>query len=341
MNRRLPVLLIVSFLSVSSSHAADFQKLFERTDPSVVVLYTVERQAAPNTALGEVALPGLGSGFLIDEEGHIMTAAHVVQTADLVQAQFPDGTKIPAAIVASDPVNDVALLKLDRLPENLRHATLGDSDRVAVGEEVFVIGAPLGLSHTLTVGHISARHPATTRDINGIQAETFQTDAAINQGNSGGPLFNKRGEVIGIVSYIRSLSGGSDGLGFAVTINAAVAALFERRMSWSGMSGLLLTGEIAEALNIPQPSGYLVQKVASNSPAARAGLRPSRVPVRIAGQDLFIGGDIILSVNDIAMEPNMMPEFREMTERLDPGASVELRVLRGGQVISLMASFGN
>lgn len=341
MIRRLHFLLILSLLSFSSSYAADYRKLFEQTDPSVVVLYTIERQVAPDTALGEVALPGLGSGFLIDDDGHVITAAHVVQTADLVQAEFADGTKVTAAIVASDPVNDVALLKLDRIPDNAQFVRLGDSDRSAVGDEVFVIGAPLGLSHTLTVGHISARHPATSGDVNVIQAETFQTDAAINQGNSGGPMFNKRGEVIGVVSYIRSRSGGSEGLGFAVTINAAVAALFEHRMSWSGMSGLLLTGEFARALNIPHGTGYLVQKVASNSPAARAGLRPSRIPISIGGQNLLIGGDIILAVNGMALEPNMMVEFREMSESLAPGASVELRVLRGGEVISLSASLGN
>jgi S1-C subfamily serine protease len=333
----LPVVIFIS----AAANAADYRKLFKQTDPSVVVLYTIERQAAPNTELGEVALPGLGSGFLIDDEGHIMTAAHVVQTADLVRAEFPDGTKIPAAVVASDPVNDVALLKLDRLPDDVRPARLGDSDKVEVGEEIFVIGAPLGLSHTLTVGHISARHPASTRDINGISAETFQTDAAINQGNSGGPMFNNRGEVIGVVSYIRSLSGGSDGLGFVVTINAALEALFEHRMSWSGMSGLLLTGDLAAALNLPQGSGYLVQKVASNSPAARAGLRPSRIPANIGGFELLIGGDIILQVNGMALEPNMVVEFREMSENLAPGASIDLTVLRAGRVISVPAFLGN
>lgn len=329
--------LFLAVFCMTTASAADYRKLFKKSDPAVVVIYTVERQVAPQSRLGEVALPGLGSGFLIDDEGHVMTAAHVVQTADLVQAEFADGTKVTASVVASDPVKDVALLKLDSLPQNVQPAKLGDSDEVRIGEEVFVIGAPYGLSHTLSVGHISARHNNENGLMGDVQAETFQTDAAINQGNSGGPLFNRRGEVIGVVSHIRSRSGGSDGLGFAVTSNTAVDALLTHPMSWSGMSGLLVTGPLANALNVPQGAGYLVQKVASSSPAARIGLRASRFPANIGGQDLFIGGDIILAVGGLEVSPDMMSEFRAKATELDRGAWVSLKVLRDGQVIEVEA----
>ncbi len=340
MGMRVTVSVFLSLVMSSIAFAADYRKLFREADPAVVVIYTVERQIAPGSRLGEVALPGLGSGFLIDKDGHVITAAHVVQTADLVQVEFVDGAKVTAAVIASDPVKDVALIKLDKIPENIEPARLGHSDKVSIGEEVFVIGAPYGLSHTLSVGHISARHANDQGTLGGVQAETFQTDAAINQGNSGGPMFNQRGEVIGVVSHIRSQSGGSEGLGFAVTSNAARDALFVSRMAWSGMSGTLLTGQLAEALNVPQESGYLVQKVASNSPASRMGLRQSRLPASIAGQELLIGGDIILSVGGVKISPGMMVEFREKSKDMESGELILLKVLRGGKIIALTAPFG-
>lgn len=327
-------LLILAIMLNMPAAAADYRKLFRETDPAVVTLYTIERQVAPVAATGEVALPGIGSGFVIDKEGHIITAAHVVHTADFVKAEFADGTQIPAAIVASDPVMDVALLKLDRLPDDLTTVSLGDSNQVEVGEEIFVIGAPLGLSHTLSVGHISGRHRDDKAAKGMIQAEVFQTDAAINQGNSGGPMFNVRGEVIGVVSFIRSQSGGSDGLGFAVTSNAAKRALFERRLAWSGLSGTLLTGEIGAALNIPQQYGYLVEKVAANSPAARTGLRPSRIPAIIGGQEILIGGDIILAIDDLEVSPQNLRRVREEAPDSQK-ALTTLRVLRGGAIETL------
>ena len=318
-------------------HGADYRKLFQQSDPAVVVLHTFERSIVPDARSREVVLPGLGSGVLIDDEGHILTAAHVVQTADLVQAEFADGTKTTAAIIASDPDKDVALLKLDRIPRGIRPARLGDSDKVHVGDEIFVIGAPYGFAHTLTVGHISARRPSSSDTMGRVEAETFQTDAAINKGNSGGPMFNRRGEIIGVVSYISSRSGGSDGLGFAVTSNAAASALFDQRMAWTGMSGIVLTGDLAAAMNIPQSSGFLVQKVAANSPAARIGLRPSKIHAKIDGRSLLIGGDIILSMEGIEISSGMMDEFHDKKAKMHQGALVSLRVLRAGDVIEIRA----
>ena len=337
------ILVAIIIASVFSPQAAanDYARLFKEADESVVVIYTVERQIAGQRGQGEVTLPGLGSGFLIDDEGHVMTAAHVVQTADLVEVEFVDGAKVTASVVASDPVKDVALLKLDRLPEKIRPVKLADSDKVNIGEEIFIIGAPYGLSHTLTVGHISARHGNDEGYMGAIQAETFQTDAAINQGNSGGPMFNRRGEVVGIVSHIRSQSGGSEGLGFAVTSNTAVDALLEHPMAWSGMTGILLTGALADALNVPQDSGFLIQKIAANSPASRIGLKPSRVPASIAGQELFIGGDIILSVGGMEVSPNMRDEFREAVSRGSESGDISVKVLREGKVIVFRAPLQN
>ena len=275
---------------------------------------------------------GLGSGVLVTTRGYVITAAHVVQTADLVEVEFSNGFRTTAAVTASDPEKDLALLKLDKIPEDITPVKLADSDQVSIGENVFVIGAPYGFSHTLSVGHISGRHAPEEIGPAGPQAETFQTDAVINQGNSGGPMFNARGEVIGIVSYILSQSGGFEGLGFAVTSNEVITTLFEQPMAWSGMSGLMLEGDLAVLLNLPQAAGFLVQKVALNSPAQRAGLRPSLVPAVIAGRDILLGGDIILAVDGIEVSGSMLKDIRARWNEDTARGTAELKVLRGGTV---------
>ena len=154
--------------------------------------------------------------MLISKDGKVLTAAHVVQTADTVSVEFPNGEIVKAKVVSSEPPADIALLQLERVPASAVVAKLGDSDQVGVADQIFVVGAPYGISHTLTVGHISARRtPGGEQSELGL-AEFFQTDAAVNQGNFGGPMFNMNGEVIGIVSHILSQSGGFEGLGFAV-----------------------------------------------------------------------------------------------------------------------------
>lgn len=337
MHCRAAKLLWTVVLLAGASQAADYRKLFQKSDPSVVVLHTIERSVSRDSREGEVVLPGLGSGVLIDDDGHIITAAHVVQTADLVEVEFVDGTRVTAAVISSAPDKDVALLKLDRVPENTRPAELGDSDEMHVGDEVYVIGAPYGFEHTLSIGHISARRAGSEDSMGRVEVETFQTDAAINKGNSGGPMFNLRGEIIGIVSHISSRSGGSEGLGFAVTSNAAARALFEERVVWTGMSGILLTGDLAAAMNVPQASGFLVQKVASSSPAARVGLRASKIPANIGGRDLLIGGDILLSVQGIEISSKMMVEFRQKLDEMRQGDLVSIRVLRAGEIVEIEA----
>lgn len=333
------ILLTFLFSNPSITIASDYRKLFEEVNSSVVVLYTIERQVDPRQKSGEVSRRGLGSGFVISSEGHIMTAAHVVQTADAVQVEFANGVKVTAHVIALDNVKDVALLELDEIPDSLKPTKIGNSDEARVGDEIFIIGAPYGLSHTLSVGHISSRHKDRHAFIGNIQAETFQTDAAINQGNSGGPMFNRKGEVIGVVSHIRSKSGGSVGLGFAITLNEAVQALFTEHMTWSGMSGILLTGPLAKALNISQTWGYLVQKVALNSPAARLGIQPSKVPVVVNGKKFFIGGDIILSIEDIEMAPGAAKLFLEKANHIEKGTEITVEVLRAGEKVELTAPF--
>ena len=280
--------------SATPASAETLRVTFKRVDPSVVVIKTTHQQVVAGPKKQLTSLPGLGSGVLISADGKVMTAAHVVQTADEVKVEFQSGEVIPARVVTSEPAADVALLQLEHVPPKTVVVPLGDSDQAEVGDEVFVVGAPVGMSHTLTVGHISARRNPNNF-FNGMsRSEFFQTDAAINEGNSGGPMFNMRGEVIGIVSHIVSRSGGFEGLGFVVTSNLARKLLLERNPFWSGVEGFLLSGEMAKIFNVPQPAGLLVQRVASHSPASQLGLRPGTSTAVIEGEPMIVGGDVIL-----------------------------------------------
>ena len=223
MHARILVTLTALLVSASALAGPSLSQTFKRVGGAVVVVRTTERVAAVRRGghAQEIIAPGLGSGVLISTDGKVVTAAHVVQTADAVAVEFSSGALIKASILTSDPAADVALLQLERVPADVQPAILGDSDKAEVGDEIFVVGAPFGIGHTLTVGHISARRRPNTTFGSMEAAELFQTDAAINQGNSGGPMFNFAGEVIGVVSRIVSRSGGSEGLGFVVTSNMA------------------------------------------------------------------------------------------------------------------------
>jgi S1-C subfamily serine protease len=222
-------------------------------------------------------------------------------------------------------------------------AKLGDSDAVDVGDQIFVVGAPLGMGHTLTVGHVSARRAPNATFGSLASAELFQTDAAINQGNSGGPMFNLDGEVIGIVSHIVSRSGGSEGLGFAVTSNAARTLVIDEPSVWTGLEGFLLTEVFAEAFNLPQgTAGLLVQRVADGSPAQRFGLRAGSVPIAVGDNRLLIGGDIILAVEGISLGTVDAYESirRRLIERRAGGEQIRVTVLRRGETFDLTAAVG-
>jgi S1-C subfamily serine protease len=284
-----------------------------------------------------VSANGLGSGVLISTDGKILTAAHLVEAADATLVEFSDGELIPARVLGAVHNADVALLQLAHPPTNVVVAPLGDSDKMEVGDEVFVVGAPYGLSYTLTAGHISGRQSGDNRISDTGSREFLQTDAAINQGNSGGPMFNMNGEVIGIITNILSQSGGSEGLGFAATSKMARQLLLDQKPFWSGIEGLLLRGDLAKALNVPQPAGLLVERVADGSPAARAGIVAGSMRANIAGEDLLLGGDIILEVDGLTYEDSSENYSRLLAHltKLKVGDSIVIKVFRQGQVLNL------
>jgi len=326
-------------LLATSVQAEPVSDVFKRVRDSVVVIKTTEISAPPIAGGEATSVGGLGSGVLIDRLGLVLTAAHVVQVAEEIQVEFRSGEVIPAKVQGSVPAADLAILKLERVPKEAVAAPLGDSDRTEVGDQIFIVGAPLGISYTLTVGHISARRVTDNLFGGLLSAEMFQTDAAINVGNSGGPMFSMSGEVIGIVSHMITQSGSYEGLGFAMTSNLARELLLQSRSVWSGFEGYTLTRELAGIFNLPQDTGILVQRVAQGSPASRMGLQPGFVQAEIEGQPLILGGDIILQVDNIRLsDPDAMERIRSLLSTLSPGIEIELTVLRSGKRITLSSA---
>jgi len=230
----------------------------------------------------------LGSGFIIDPSGLVVTNNHVIADADEINVILNDGTTLRAQIVGRDTKTDLALLRV-KPDKPLKAVKFGDSDKMRLGQWVIAIGNPFSLGGTVTAGIVSARH----RDINSGPYDNYiQTDAAINRGNSGGPLFNLNGEVIGVNTAIISPSGGSIGIGFAIPSNTAVPVIDqlrefkEVRRGWLGVRIQQVTDEIADSLNVKPPRGALIAGVDDNGPAKPAGIEPGDVIVKFDGQDI-------------------------------------------------------
>ena len=328
------VLLLLMLGSCLPSLAQPIGSVYRKVNASVVVIKTKQKEMQPQINQF-VSVGGLGSGVLISKDGKVLTAAHVIQVADEISVEFPGGEKVGATVLGSVPQMDIALLQLERVPKGAEIAPLGDSDTIQVGDRVFIIGAPFGITHTLTVGHISARREPTASDSGVFGAEFLQTDAAINPGNSGGPMFNMAGEVVGIVSHIISQSGGFEGLGFAVSSNTARYMLLNRRPLWSGLDGYFLGDDMAALLNLPT-RGILVQRVADGSVSEQIGLQPGLVQATIGGETLLLGGDVIVEALGVALsEDKAMEKIRDKMERLASGGELTLMIIRKGKLMPL------
>jgi S1-C subfamily serine protease len=316
------------------AEGASLSSLFEKVNPAVVKILAVERSGGSKSSNTKGTV---SSGVVVSKEGLVMTAAHAVHLADKVMVKILGYDALEAKVVASSAQADVALLKIDSAPDDLDVAQLGNSDDVQVGEQVFVIGAPYGMDHTLTVGHISGRRRSQIVCEQLTPFEFLQTDAAINQGNSGGPMFDNKGKVIGIVSGILSKSGGSEGLGFAASINTAKELLLEKRSFWVGFDAFLLAGELAKAFNVPQKAGLLVQRVAEGSPGKALGLRAGNVPVQIGKETFLIGGDVVLSIQGVPVVPTEedICTIRNVVGGFTAKSEIQVTVLREGKVIEL------
>jgi S1-C subfamily serine protease len=207
---------------------------------------------------------------------------------------------------------------------------------VRVGSTVLVVGAPFGVGHSLSVGHVSARRRTLTGMATLREIEYFQTDAAIYPGNSGGPMFNLDGEVVAIVSHLVTAPGREAGLGFAVTSNVVRKLVVDGGAFWSGVDGVIVEGDLARALNTPDGRpGFLIQRVSAGSPCEALGLRGGLLPAVIGGHELLIGGDIILEVLGIPVAPERRGEIQERLRGLKPGARLGALVLRDGNVVEV------
>jgi S1-C subfamily serine protease len=323
----------VPIVGAAPAEAQTVREVFQKVAPSVVVIRGRGRDVS---ASGQTRYTETGSGVLVSKDGQVMTASHVVHALDEISVEFLGGETVTAQVIASEPAADLSLLKLDRVPPGSRVATMADTSTVQVGEQVVVVGAPYGLSHALSVGYISARWAPNTVYRTMPLAEFFQTDAVINTGNSGGPMFNMKGEVIGIVSHNISKSGGSEGLGFVVTLNTARQLLLDKKSFWSGLEGMLLTDEVADLLNLPNRSaGFIVKTVAKGSPADQVGLRPATQLVTISGQEVPLGGDILLTVQGLSATAANAAKIRDAMNKLTSGAPFTVRILRAGEVLEL------
>jgi len=326
------VMVLVSSFATAASGATDFAELYEVHSKSVVTVYTASIAKKGGKARTS---RGVGSGVLIEED-QILTAAHVVDGAHVIEVLFADGKRIKADVVASLQASDIALLKLHSSHPKAPIAVLADSDKTRIGSEVFIIGSPFGISQTLSIGHLSGRMDRGLL-AGGAPIEFLQTDTAINTGNSGGPMFNIKGEVIGIVSFILTKSGGFDGIGFATSSNTAKQALLSSSGVLAGFEGIMLDERMSRALNFPGP-GLLVQRVVADSVVGKAGLKAGGIPAQIGEQSFLLGGDLILEINGlICQTPHDFELVRASTLSLVDEESYAITVFRNGEVVDLIA----
>lgn len=291
---------------------------------------------------------GLGTGFVWDTDGHIVTNHHVVADATDIEVIFASGETAKAELLGSDPNADLAVIKVDLPASQLQPVTLGDSDAVKVGQLTIAIGSPFGQEFTMTSGIVSAVG-RTIRSGNALFSipKAIQTDASINPGNSGGPLLDREGAVIGINSQILSRSGSNSGIGFAVPINTAkqvVPTLIkgeDYEYAWLGISGGTITPEVAEFMKLPgDTEGALVIDVTKDGPADKAGLVGSDKTLTVAGQEYQLGGDVITAINGQPIK-SMDDLISFLIQQTRPGDTAELQVTRSnGQQETVSVTLG-
>jgi len=333
------LVLVFGLLTLGiTAEGRSLSTLFKQIKPAVVVITTTEHGFSKQELGEKVWSRKVGSGVVVSKDGLIMTAAHVVQLADAVSVKLSSGHITSATILSSVVMADLALIKLDKLPEDLVVAEMGDSDKMEIGDEVFVVGSPYQVEYTLTVGHVSGRREAEGFSNELVPVEFLQTDAAINKGNSGGPMFNMDGQVVGIVSHIISESGGYEGLGFAVAINSAKELLLNQTAFWHGVEFFPLSQDLAKAFNLPQEYGFLIQRVAVDSLGHKLGLQQGKIPVKIGEHEFMIGGDIILEIQGIRVLDDLenAQKIRKFTMGIAKGQKIKIKVLRSGKIVTLV-----
>jgi S1-C subfamily serine protease len=323
-----------------SGKALTIAQIYRRAAPGVVQVTSTTRVDQAEDPFFPFELPqtqrALGSGFVIDKTGYIVTNYHVIRGAESVEVGFSNNDNMKAKIVGGDPSTDTALLKVNANARALRPLSLGDSDAIQVGDDVLAIGNPFGLARSATRGIVSAvQRPLQAP--NGMTIDhVIQTDAQINHGNSGGPLLNAHGAVIGVNSAIETGDTGSQGnvgIGFAIPINTVrdvIAQLREKgrvEHPYLGIYARPIESSIAELFRLPVKRGLLVERVVQGTGAADAGLRGGTTRVVVAGESYNLGGDIIVKVDGSAV--NSTERLRELVAEKKPGDTISVEILRG------------
>src|SRR5580693_8580459 len=308
--------------------------IYKMASPSVAyITSTVYRQTF---FYGVQAAKDLGSGFIINANGEILTNFHVISGSQQVEVTLPDQSKYKATILIRDRINDLALIKIEP-KRKLTYLNLGDSDRLQVGQKVLAIGNPFGFDGTLTTGVVSTLGRTIEAENNHRMEGMIQTDASINSGNSGGPLLDSQGNVIGINTAIYGPGGGSVGIGFALPINRAKTMLDDyragRKPARLGISTYYIAGDVAQALELPTAGGLLIQEVETGSSAEVAGLHGARRLVVIGNQEVGIGGDFIISIDG-----KKVTEVDAITRALmkkHAGDTLDMTIFRGGRSLDI------
>ena len=331
----------------AGSNGMSVHEIYQRSAPGVVrVNATTTSTNIDPFGDSSPGTQALGSGFVIDKAGHIVTNYHVVRGADRVTVSFSNRDTLRAKVVGVDPSTDLAVLQVNTSANALRPLPLGDSDDLRVGDPVVAIGNPFGLDRTATSGIVSALQRLITAPNRFTIDHVIQTDAPINHGNSGGPLIDASGKVIGVNSQIETgdIATGNVGIGFAVpsnTVKEVVAQILRTgrvQHAYLGIVGQAVTPALADQYNLPVSSGVTVESVTSGSGAAKAGLRGGKTDVVVAGETYVLGGDIIVSVDGKKIAS--IEELRDAIAARKPGDKIELVVVRKSNRTSVTVTLG-
>jgi S1-C subfamily serine protease len=334
---------------VASRKALTVGEIYSRAAPGVVQITSTDNAAQDTPSLSPgfnapqtPSQQALGSGFVVDKAGHIVTNYHVIEGADQIEVSFSNQDTLRATLVGSDPSTDIAVLRVETSSRSLTPLVLGDSGEVRVGDPVVAIGNPFGLARTATAGIVSAVQERTITAPNGYPIDhVIQTDAPINPGNSGGPLLSDSAEVIGVNSQIAPAQGssGNVGIGFAVpssTVKEVVAQLVTTGRvdrAFLGIGGSTVTEELARVFRLPVDSGVLVEEVGAGTAAARAGLKEGKSSSVVAGESYTLGGDLIVALAGTRIAS--LEELRDVLAKHKPGQTVKLQVYRGTRQLTL------
>jgi S1-C subfamily serine protease len=346
-----PVQASPSAAAFASTKALSVNQIYRRAAPGVVQVTATQVVTTPSIdPFFGFSIPqrqrqqALGSGFVIDKAGHIVTNYHVIEGARSVDVSFSDNESRRARIVGADPSTDIAVLQVKAQARALTPVQLGNSDDVHVGDAVVAIGNPFGLERTVTAGIVSALQRVIQAPNAYSIDHVIQTDAPINKGNSGGPLLDAQGKVIGVNSQIQSETGGNVGIGFAVPINTVktVAAQLIKtgraEHAFLGIRVQAVTADIATLFRLPASHGLLVASVEPGSAAAKAGLRAGKQQVTVSGETYPLGGDLMVGVDGVPLMT--LDQLRDVISGKQPGDTVDLEIYRGTKRMTLNVKLG-